>query len=235
MGSCAFSAPFTVFFFPCFSSIFLFTTFPTRGLAACRYFVHALLSVFQNDLLEQLTARIKTLEDAGSLTDVPARLSRITQYGFRREEDFDKYEALAMAEQLAIAAKLSGHEKAPTFDAIACTLREKLPVSKKHFKAYFVALLQIRSTRKFLKPWPKWISPLSLLSPVQLLAPAEPPVRHLLVQPADVRGSFATLVECLATWLQGVLSGLATEVTHSRVLVPFCRLLEGNRIWICCV
>ena len=70
-------------------------------------------------MLAQLTARIKTLEDASSLSDVPARLSRITQYGFRREEDFD---ALAMAEQLATAAKLSGHEKASTFDAIACTL-----------------------------------------------------------------------------------------------------------------
>ena len=58
-------------------------------------------------MLAQLTVRIKTLEDAGSLSDVP-----ITQYGFRREEDFDKYDALAMAEQLATAAKLSGHEKA---------------------------------------------------------------------------------------------------------------------------
>lgn len=67
-------------------------------------------------MLAQLTARIKTLEDAGSLFDVPARLSRITQYGLRREEDFDKYDALAMAEQLATAARLSRHEKASTFD-----------------------------------------------------------------------------------------------------------------------
>ena len=92
-------------------------------------------------MLVQLSTRIKTLEDAGSISDVPARLSRITQYGFRREEDFDKYDALAMAEQLATAAKLSRHEKASTFDAIACTLREKLHVSKKEFKAYFLALL----------------------------------------------------------------------------------------------
>ena len=106
---------------------------------------------FQDDLLAQLTARIKSLEDAGSLSDVPARLSRITQYGFRREEDFDKYDALAMAEQLATAAKLSGHEKAPTFDVIACTLREKLPVSKKQFKAYFVALLADKEYAKVLE------------------------------------------------------------------------------------
>ena len=30
---------------------------------------------FQDDLLAQLTARIKTLKDAGGLSDVPARLS----------------------------------------------------------------------------------------------------------------------------------------------------------------
>ena len=148
MGPCA-----LVFFLVCLSLVFCFTVFPPEGWQPVDVFIHALLSVFffQDDLLAQLTARIKSLEDAGSLSDVPARLSRITQYGFRREEDFDKYDALAMAEQLATAAKLSGHEKAPTFDAIACTLREKLPVSKKQFKAYFVALLADKEYAKVLE------------------------------------------------------------------------------------
>ena len=56
-----------------------------------------------------------------------------------------------MAEQLATAAKLPGHEKAPTFDAIACTLSEKLLVSKKQFKAYFVALLADKEHAKVLE------------------------------------------------------------------------------------
>lgn len=56
-----------------------------------------------------------------------------------------------MAEQLAMAAKLSGHEKASTFDAIACTIREKLPVSKKQFKACFVALLADKENAKVLE------------------------------------------------------------------------------------
>ena len=56
-----------------------------------------------------------------------------------------------MAEQLATAAKLSGHEKASIFDAMACTLREKLPVSKKQFKAYFVALLANKEYVKVLE------------------------------------------------------------------------------------
>lgn len=60
---------------------------------------------------------------------------KITQYGFRREEDFEKYEALRLAEQLASVAKVSSHEKTSTYDVIACTLREKWAVPKKQFKA----------------------------------------------------------------------------------------------------
>ena len=130
--------------------LFCFFRCPAQGLAACRYFLFKLsFRFFQIDLLAQLNARIKALEDAGN--DVPAHLSKITSYGFRREEDFDKYDALNMAEQLATAAKLSGHEKASTYDAIACTLREKLPFNKKQFEAYFVALLADKEYAKVLE------------------------------------------------------------------------------------
>ena len=83
-------------------------------------------------------ARIKSLEDAATAVDVPSLLTKITQDGFRREKEIDKYEALRLAEQLA---SVSRHEKASAYDVIACTLREKLAVPKKQFKAYFVALL----------------------------------------------------------------------------------------------
>ena len=56
-----------------------------------------------------------------------------------------------MAEQLATAAKLSGHKKASTYDTIAGTLREKLPFTKKQFKAYFVALLADKEYAKVLE------------------------------------------------------------------------------------
>ena len=88
-----------------------------------------------------LAARIKSLEDAATAVDVPSLLTKITQDGFRREKEIDKYEALRLAEQLASVAKVSRHEKASAYDVIACTLREKLAVPKKQFKAYFVALL----------------------------------------------------------------------------------------------
>ena len=85
--------------------LFCFFRCPALGLTACRYFLFKLsFRFFQIDLLAQLNARIKTLEEAGN--DVPAHLSKIPSYGFRREEDFDKYDALNMAEQLATAKVL---------------------------------------------------------------------------------------------------------------------------------
>ena len=85
-------------------------------------------SYSHNDPIAQLLARVRSLEDANNATVVPARLLKITQFGLQREEDFDMYVALAMAEQLTTAANSAGDEKPPTYNAIACTLREKLPV-----------------------------------------------------------------------------------------------------------
>ena len=94
---------------------------------------------------------IKSLEDAATAVDVPSLLTKITRYGFRREEDFDTCEALRLAEQLASVAKVSSYEKASTYDIIACTLREKLAVPKKQFKAYFVAFLADKEYAKVLE------------------------------------------------------------------------------------
>jgi hypothetical protein len=55
-----------------------------------------------------------------------------------------------MAEKLAASAKLSSDEKASTYDAIASTLREKLPTDVKQFKSYFVALLADKEYSKVL-------------------------------------------------------------------------------------
>jgi hypothetical protein len=85
--------------------------------------------------------RIKALEDAQSLASVESVLVKIANYGFHREEDFDKYEALRLMEQLAVTARFVAHQKAPSYDVIASTLRQKLPCSVAQFKAYFTALL----------------------------------------------------------------------------------------------
>ena len=68
-------------------------------------------------------------------------MQRISYYGGRRVEDFDKYEALRYAEDLASVAKSSNDPKAASYDIIASTLREKLHVPAEQFKAYFLSLL----------------------------------------------------------------------------------------------
>ena len=87
---------------------------PLKGWQPLNVLLMSSLSYSQNNPLAQLLARVRSLEDANNATTVLARLVKITQYGFWREEDFDKYDTLAMAEQLATAAKLAGDEKAPT-------------------------------------------------------------------------------------------------------------------------
>ena len=47
--------------------------------------------------------------------------------------------------------KASSHEKASTYDVIACTLREKLAVPKNQFKEYFVLLLADKEYAKVLE------------------------------------------------------------------------------------
>ena len=59
----------------------------------------------------------------------------------RHDLDFDKYEALRLAEQLAAIARSSNHAKASFYDLAASSLRERLSVQNGHFNAYFLALL----------------------------------------------------------------------------------------------
>ena len=68
-------------------------------------------------------------------------LTKILHYGFRRPEDFDEYEALRLSEQLAISARLASDPKAPSYEAIMSTLRQKIGSAVDQFKAYFSALL----------------------------------------------------------------------------------------------
>ena len=84
--------------------------------------------------------RIKFLENAQG-TSVHALINRITNFVGRRLEDFDKYEALRLAEELVSVAKTTSDTKAASYDIIATTLREKIHVPKEQFKAFFLALL----------------------------------------------------------------------------------------------
>jgi len=74
-----------------------------------------------------LQERIRILANAQG-TSVHALISHITNYGGRRLEDFDKYEALRLAEELVSVAKTTSYTKAASYDIIATTLGEKLHV-----------------------------------------------------------------------------------------------------------
>ena len=142
---------------------------------------------------------------------------RITQYGFRSEEDFGKYDVFAIPrEQLATAAKLTGDHKASTYNTISCTLREKLPMPKKQFKAYFVALLVDKEYAKVLETVAKvgksFKTSTSVLSSSGQSSLPPVPV-------PEVPEFSATLV---ITSLPGVLRGLVAAVTRSLVLIPLC-------------
>lgn len=52
-------------------------------------------------------------------------INRITHYGTRRLEDFDKHEALRLAEELVSVTKTTSDTKTVSYDIIATTLRER--------------------------------------------------------------------------------------------------------------
>jgi hypothetical protein len=89
----------------------------------------------QAPTIQALLERIKVLEDSQAVPSVGTLVSKITNYDFRRHEDFDKYEAQRLSEQLAVSARLSSHAKAPAYDAIASTLRQKLSTPVVQFQA----------------------------------------------------------------------------------------------------
>jgi len=97
-------------------------------------------TVASQETLEQLKQRIKALEDSSS-SSVESFLVKVSSYGMRHDLDFDKYEALRLAEQLAAIPRSSSHANASFYDLAASSLRERLSVQNGHFKAHFLALL----------------------------------------------------------------------------------------------
>ena len=86
-----------------------------------------------------------------------------------------------------------------------------------------------------MKLTPKWISNLSLLFPVPLLAPVELSAWASLHLTTRRPGFFAALVVHLATLPPGVSNGLITEVTHICDFAPLCRLLVGKSYFSLCI
>ena len=97
------------------------------------------------DLLRRtqaLDSRQQSIVESGS--------SNLAAYGLRRKHDFDKYHALALAEDLVAAAQKAKHEKANFLSAATRALRDRLDKSREQFQAYFMALFSDKDYSKVL-------------------------------------------------------------------------------------
>ena len=94
--------------------------------------------MYQTDTIQQLQKRIELLESQQK-SDIEGQVSRLSTYGQRNLNDFDKT-ALSMAESLASDAKQVNHSKASFLAVASQTLRSHLQKSNKVFQAYFLAL-----------------------------------------------------------------------------------------------
>ena len=97
----------------------------------------------------QLLKRIEALESAQK-DSVEDGLARLSNYGLRRQCDFDKYIALSMADDLVNVARDKNHDKAPFLAAAAQALRDRLEKPIDQFKAYFLALFSDQDYTKIL-------------------------------------------------------------------------------------
>ncbi len=99
-------------------------------------------STSQTPTVQQLLDRIKAVEDSQTGPSVGYNmLTKILHYGFRRPEDFDKYAALRLSEQLAASARLASDPKAPSYEAIASTLRQKIWLASGSVQGIFFSLV----------------------------------------------------------------------------------------------
>ena len=89
--------------------------------------------------LARVLQRIEALENRQQ-SSVESGLSNLSVYGLRRKPDFDKYAALALAEDLVVVAQNSKHEKATFLSAATRALRDRLEKPVEQFQAYFMDL-----------------------------------------------------------------------------------------------
>ena len=74
--------------------------------------------------LARVLQRIEALENRQQ-SSVESGLSNLSAYGLRRKPDFDRYAALALAEDLVVVAQNSKHEKATFLSAATRALRDR--------------------------------------------------------------------------------------------------------------
>ena len=100
--------------------------------------------------MEALKARLKALEDLNK-PSVEMLLRKINALAMKSGPDFDKYEALQLAEELISCGSKAHHEKFTYFSVALQKIRQRLDKPKDQFKAYFLALFSDRDYGKVLE------------------------------------------------------------------------------------
>ena len=83
--------------------------------------------------------RIKVLEDKNKISPEPI-VVKINALAFTSDTDFDKYNALSLAQSLVYCTLDTGHKKANYYAAALQEIRARLHKPSRDFKAYFLAL-----------------------------------------------------------------------------------------------
>ena len=96
-----------------------------------------------------LKARIKNLEDSNK-PSVESIIQKIHTHAIKDIIDFDKYEALSLAQALTYCAKDTNHKSAGFYTAALQELRSRLDRPVKEFKTFFLALFADKDYTKVL-------------------------------------------------------------------------------------
>jgi len=102
--------------------------------------------------VETIKARLKALEDLNK-PSVEVLLRKISALAMKSGSDFDKYEALPLAEELVRCASNTHHEKFTYYSVALQKIRQRLHKPTEQFKAYFLALFSDRGYGKVCSPW----------------------------------------------------------------------------------
>ena len=76
-------------------------------------------------------------------------LARINALVLKRDADFDKYQALSLAQSLVHCAEDTNHKKDPYYNAALHEVRSRGSRPKAQFKAYFMALFLTTNMQKY--------------------------------------------------------------------------------------
>ena len=87
--------------------------------------------------METLKARLKALQDLNK-PSVEVPLRKINALAMKSGSDFDKYEALQLAEELVSCASNAHHDKFTYYSVALQEIRQRLHKPKEQFKAYII-------------------------------------------------------------------------------------------------